>query len=58
MIRNELSYKNDYGHITKDFIMIQISDGDSPLFGFLKKSVVIIGDILESMDEDWDAETS
>jgi len=30
----------------------------SKLFGFIKNSIVIVKDIIEPLDEEWEAETS
>lgn len=38
--------------------LIPYEEQETRLFGFLKGSVVIKGDIIESLDEAWDAEKS
>lgn len=38
--------------------LVPYEDKPSHLFGFLSNSVIITGDIVEPIGEDWDAETT
>ena len=36
--------------------LVPIESGPSPVFGFLKQSVAVSGDILAPLDEQWEAD--